>query len=301
VLFDNDSLDGVTGGAGQVCLVDGTAPQVVDPVFPGAIDKIVNLGDYWDEEKLRTNRQEIMRLTALIGGCFKRAYLRLQETRLALEEWKSYNMEALDSVALNRNILALTDDFLQHGKSNGELPRHLFAAALTPEGIECKADSLLDSRMAFFAVKGSPGSGVKEFFRHVESALVLSNIYAEIFHNPFDPADIDMIILPNGKAIMVDISKYLVDYEGFLAGKKYRRFLDFDNFLNAELLAGSQKQIAAAQDRFSAGINDALAFINNAKVHHDQLENYYVPAMDFNGIDELRKKVVGELLLSLKD
>ena len=42
---DNDSLDGIVVPSAGVMMVDGTAPHIVDPVLPGAVDGIVNLGE----------------------------------------------------------------------------------------------------------------------------------------------------------------------------------------------------------------------------------------------------------------
>ena len=49
---DNNSLDGLVIKDINIALVDGTAPHIVDPKNPGAVDEIINLGDYWDEGNL---------------------------------------------------------------------------------------------------------------------------------------------------------------------------------------------------------------------------------------------------------
>ena len=50
---DPDSLDGVIFPQIRACIADGTSPHVIEPRFPGAVEELVNLGDYWDEEQLR--------------------------------------------------------------------------------------------------------------------------------------------------------------------------------------------------------------------------------------------------------
>ncbi len=133
---------------------------------------------------LKENRKNIQKLTESIGLCFKRAYNRLAESQLALLEWKSYIQEACDMQAVNRNILALADEFLLNRTRSSAPPRHLFAGAISPEGIVSKADSLLDSDFAVLGVKGSPGGGCKELMQYVSSHIELAGIYAEIFHCP---------------------------------------------------------------------------------------------------------------------
>ena len=50
---DPSSLDGVLLKDRNVAIVDGTAPHIIDPVNPGAVDEIVNLGDFLNAEGLR--------------------------------------------------------------------------------------------------------------------------------------------------------------------------------------------------------------------------------------------------------
>ena len=50
---DPDSLDAVAVPHLGLLLLDGTAPHVVDPVYPGARDSIVNLGECLDEAAMR--------------------------------------------------------------------------------------------------------------------------------------------------------------------------------------------------------------------------------------------------------
>ncbi|CFX61535.1 P-loop containing nucleoside triphosphate hydrolase [Syntrophomonas zehnderi OL-4] len=295
---DNHSLDGVVGGNRQVCVLDGTSPHVVDPRYPGAVDRIINLGEFWDKDIIAANRASIIGLTDHIGLCFQRAYNRLSEARLALEEWQTYIKEACDYASVNRNVLALGEDFLHSSKAPAA-PRHLFAAAISPEGVVTKADSLIDPDYAISGVKGSPGGGCKDLFTYVEKRLQLEGIYAEIYHCPFDPKKIDMIIIPENKSILIDISSHVVDYEKILPNRKFKRFLDFDQFLDKQILNPYAKLMAMCRERFTVGISEAVSFINTAKTCHDKLETYYVPAMDFARVEELSQETAEALLKNL--
>jgi hypothetical protein len=297
---DNNSLDGVVAGDRQVCILDGTAPHVVDPRYPGAVDRIINLGDFWDSSLIAGNKKEIIELTNQISMQFSRAYNRLKETYSAWWEWSSYYLSATDSRAANRNILALADDFIRNAPKSEQMPRHLFAAALTPEGIVNKAESLIDENWAFYAVKGSPGSGIKNLFKHIEQLVVLNSIRAEIYHCPFDPSSLDLIILPENKAAILDISSHVTDYKANLPVRKYKRMLDFDQFVDSTAIKPYSQLISAAKHRFQTGLQEAIAFIHSAKAIHDVLESKYVPAMDFDHLEELRKELSGKLLIELK-
>ena len=59
---DPDSLDGLIVPEKGFSICDGTAPHVMEPRFPGAVENIINLGQFWDERKLRKSADEIRRL-----------------------------------------------------------------------------------------------------------------------------------------------------------------------------------------------------------------------------------------------
>ena len=297
---DNNSLDGIVAGDGLICMVDGTAPHIVDPRYPGAVDYIINMGDFWDAKKIISNKKDIVLFTGQIGLFFRRAYNRLKEAQSAWWEWSSYYPEADNSTAVNRNIIALAEDFIAHAPKSNRPARHLFAAALTPEGIVSQVDSLVEKNYAVFAVKGSPGSGVKDLFKHIEAMLRLNNIYSEIYHCPFDPTNLDLIILPDTKTVILDISSHIVDYEKYLSARKYKRMLDFDQFLDLSAHSSHEEQLQQAKERFQKGLQEAIGFIQVAKNLHDELETNYVPAMDFDRIGEFRQELVSSLLEELK-
>lgn len=66
---DPDSLDGVIFPQIRACIADGTSPHVIEPRFPGAVEELVNLGDYWDAEQLRVHAEGI-RAAALKNSAY---------------------------------------------------------------------------------------------------------------------------------------------------------------------------------------------------------------------------------------
>jgi hypothetical protein len=293
---DNDSLDGVVIGRHEICLLDGTAPHVIDPRFPGAVDEIVNIGQFWSRDIISEHRGEIIALSSSIAGCFARAYLRLNEAWQAYQEWSSLVREGKDAAAANRNVGALAEDFLRGSSLSHDAPRHLFAAAITPQGVVNHIESLIDNNYSFFGAKGSPGSGIKDLFQHTAYLIELNHTSAEIYHSPLVPQEIDCIVLPEQKTVMIDMSSTIVEYERSLPQIKFKRWLDFDQFVNWGGINSIEEHIESSQKRLRENISAAVAYIKEAKQRHDLLETYYIPAMDFAGMDGYREGLQRELL-----
>lgn len=294
---DSNSLDGIVIGNNQICFLDGTAPHVVDPKVPGAIDEIINLGQFWNRELIASNKNDIIKLNQDISRCFMRAYMRLREVNNAYTELKTYYEEATDKMAVKRNIVALSEDFLQAStKMAANSVRHLFPGAISPEGLVTRLSSIVDQEMSLFAVKGSPGSGIKDLFNHVLHLIEVNAIYAEVFHNPFNPDEIDLILIPETKSVLIDLSDFFFDYSAEIVSNKYKRQLDFNQFIKGSILDKYAKYINSAQDRITLGLKEAVSFIIKAKNLHDELENYYIPAMDFDAVEVYRQEVMAEIL-----
>lgn len=293
---DNNSLDAIVIGNQQICLVDGTAPHIVDPRYPGAVDFIINLGEFWDDHMVRANRDKIIMLTNEISSLFNRAYNRLKETKIAYEDWKLYYTKAADCKAVNRNVFELTGELLHSCTSSFKPPRHLFAAAITPGGIVNKVNSLIPKGYVIFAVKGFPGTGINKLFDHTLELAALKGIYVEAYHNPFDPQELDLLIFPESNSALVNLSTHIVDYAQQLPTTKYKRMLDFNQFTDKSLIDANAKHVYNAINRFEEGLKEAVSFIQTAKSTHDELETCYIPAMDFDKITTYRNDLFSALV-----
>ena len=61
---DTDSLDGVILHNRRTAVIDGTAPHAAEAVYPGARERILNLGDCLDTHALFERREEIITLVS---------------------------------------------------------------------------------------------------------------------------------------------------------------------------------------------------------------------------------------------
>lgn len=61
---DSDSLDAVIIPELKFFILDGTPPHCMEPRCPGAVENIINLGDYWDTDFLAQRKNEILDYSA---------------------------------------------------------------------------------------------------------------------------------------------------------------------------------------------------------------------------------------------
>lgn len=73
---DPESLDGVIlmHKGEEIAILDATAPHVYEPSHPGVREEIVNLGQFWNAERLRAHKGEIDALNRRKAEAYRRAY-----------------------------------------------------------------------------------------------------------------------------------------------------------------------------------------------------------------------------------
>lgn len=81
--------------------MDGTAPHCFDPVYPKAVESIIDLGAYLDAAKLRQNKKDIITVTDECAGFHKRCRLCLAAISSVISDMLSAAAESLDIEKLN--------------------------------------------------------------------------------------------------------------------------------------------------------------------------------------------------------
>ena len=110
---DSNSLDGIVVKELNVAILDGTSPHIVDPITPGAVDEIINLGDALDIDKLTPHKKEIIALNREISKNFKRAYRFLGSAKYIHDDWSNINYESLDSTKISNLIQNLKNNIFK--------------------------------------------------------------------------------------------------------------------------------------------------------------------------------------------
>lgn len=71
---DPDSLDGVYIPEKKLGYVDGTAPHIQEPLFPGAGGAYLDLGKFYDRDALRGSLHDIIRVNGAYKSLYAKAY-----------------------------------------------------------------------------------------------------------------------------------------------------------------------------------------------------------------------------------
>lgn len=278
---DKSSIDGIVIKELKVAILDGTAPHILEPKLVGLSDDIVDLGRYIDKSKLFENREEILEAKKNNKECYRKTYSYFRAAKEILNEIVYTNSEKVDFRGVNSLIYDLKEDIYVNGTINqiGK-ERHLFNTAFTPSGIVDYTETLLKDKKIYY-INAEYGIGKSTLLDIISKEGLLRGYNIEIYHEPLIPQKINTIIISELNLVLS-----AADY----AKNNYYKKIDLNQFLRDDTKNQEDYKV------FNNLIDKGIKSLSKAKKNHDILEEAYHPAIDFNGIEKEREKIIKEIM-----
>jgi hypothetical protein len=277
---DPDSLDAVVLNSSKVIIVDGTPPHIFEPLFPGVCQKIINLGECWKEELIKEKSKEIID---------------------AIKRNKTFLKEAGDNNKILGNVC---NERMELGKKYILSDRALESANELWNQIKkpCEKEKG-EENIAILSVMTRYG-----YKTLLETIRNYSKVYV-IKDDCFAAADMWLDILSKGalnegfdvkvstnllfgnrviEHLLIDELDAAFISSNILTRIQYpdARVIDCKNFYREDFI----KEEAALKENES--LIDELKnlsskLMNDAKIIHDEIESYYIRAMDFDALNKM--------------
>ena len=285
---DQDSLDGIIlyRDGKSLGFIDGTSPHSFDMRVAGAVDNIINLGEFWREEALAEKRDEIINLSAKKSGEYSVAYKYLCSCAnlsavINLYIGECVNIEKLKSVSAKlTSTLSVGEDFRERVRlidSVGMRGRVRF------DSFERGADKI-------YLLGDMFGTG-SMMLRQIRENLKVKKREILISYDPICPDKINGIfdcgsklafILSDGRA------------EG-ISNDKIVSHINMKRFVFPEKMADQRGNIKYARALYEKSLQGALDSFVRIEKYHFALEKIYGEAMDFSGVDRLIDKYINKI------
>lgn len=288
---DPDSLDAVILPDKKIVIMDGTSPHTVEPIFPGACEKTLDFGNFRDDLKLSRNKNEIIKASVLNKALHKTASRYIQAAGKLLTDNFKTALACTDrekTLPFAEKLCRKLIPIKKTASVGSEQIR--FIGGITPVGTVSFPDTLMaeaDKAVIFEDNYGSASGIITEYIRE----YALSRGYEIItLQNPFLPSLLtDHIIIPELSLT-------------FATENEYIRFASDTRRIHARRFV-SQKQLHLSRERMKFNkkaarelLNSATEALARAKTAHDELESYYIAAMDFAALDSFAEEFIGKLL-----
>ncbi|MBS4212505.1 MULTISPECIES: PRK06851 family protein [Neobacillus] len=290
---DNNSIDGVIIPALKVGIVDGTAPHVIEPKAPGAVEEYINLGEAWNAKALSAQKKVIQKLTNQISEAFATAYATFKEALEIHDDWEKIYINSMNFQKADQLTKKLIETFFGKMRLSKQADvRHRFLGAATPKGAVDFVPNLTEDIQKRYFIKGRPGSGKSTMLKKLAAAAEERGVDVEIYHCGFDPNSLDMCIF---RELGIAIFDSTAPHEYF-PSRDGDEIIDMYEILieqgTDEIFADFISKIST---KYRNKMTEATSWLAKAKELHDELEAIYISAMDFTVVEKIQTKIASEI------
>ncbi len=288
---DPDSLDGVIIKNIKTIILDGTAPHVLEPKFAGVCEEIINLGQFWNGEKLRKAAQEIVNITAQNKKLHKTAAAYISAAGELIYDNFKLSKHFIRIQKCEKFAINLASQLLP-GKTKHK-PREWvrFIGGVTPKGVIAFKRTVEDFYKDIIIIDDKYGASTSIIMENVRKIALDRGYEIITLKNPLLPSKIiDHILIP--ELSLAVVREY--DYIKFKDGHRRihaRRFYDINLLRECRNRLTFNRRVAR---ELLLGAIEALA---KAKLVHDRLEKYYIDAMDFSALTLFAEQKAKKILM----
>ncbi len=284
---DPDSLDGVVFPTFRTAVCDGTAPHIVEPKFPLAVERYINLSSFADIPKIQEKKDDIIKVKEKYSTYFNRAY---RMTACA---------EKIDDELFDKAIGTLSIEYLKKkargiisreviGKGSGKSFKRRFCEAISPKGYMSLLYDKEFNISRTFIIEDS--YGLAHFLLNTIKDACLAADYSCIgCFSPLKPSQMVHLYIPELSLCFITSSRDIP-----ISGAHYRK-LRLDSAVESSLSPlerAKLKKLRALRKNF---INEACEILVTAKLVHDDLENLYNPHIDFDALYSFSSNLADEI------
>lgn len=264
---DCESLDALKVCEPGIIMVDGTAPHIIDPVFPGAVDNILNLGTYLNEKALGKQAGEIKSYQKQNSSCYRKAFAYLKAAGTLAEHTDFIYNSAIDTTDLYALVKKYMGAVGKGSKQYGQT-RKLFAGAYSPQGY-VNYISTIAEQMKILRLTG-PSAAASRFMEIVIQLCGYEGLDCELFADSLLPEKLEHVIVPELNLCITTDTDTIEETGTVIA---------LNDIVEKKLI---DEQAIAFNEEQSRRLTDAAVnSLKQAKSVHDKLEAIYKNNMDF--------------------
>ena len=287
---DPHSLDGIIlkkDGEKDIALLDATAPHQYEPSRPGTREEIVNLGAFWNSERLRAQGDTIEALCRQKSDAYRQAYRFLSAVgdmerthdelvaphvrRTAIEKYAERLMRQIDDGTGYEVETALIHSVGMYGRIS--------------------FDTYLSSASHILRIEDCHGSA-QYLMQALGECAVRKNLSIRVSHDPISPEKIDGLFLCESGVAIVILDESACEYP--------HRTVSMRRFVDVSQLQKIRPSLNYASRMKRAMLDGAIERLEKVRRVHFSLERIYISAMDFEEKEKYTKRFC-ERLFDLKN
>jgi hypothetical protein len=281
---DPSSLDGVYFPDLETAFVDGSAPHIIEPRYPLAVDHYLPLTQFVNDQALERERGSIVELRDGLALGYSRLSRITTAKKAIKDEQHLLVMDETAAGSIRRRAQGFIKREMKKG-TNGKVRRR-FLSALTPQGEEIQW-STVDALAGRVIELRDPYHMADYFLQPVLKAALEAKQEVYACYDPLAPfSRLSHLILP-GLSLALTSAPY--------PGNVYRR-MRLDAAVPAEIQKKHRLRLRFLRKTEAALRQDACGVLAQTRELHCMLEDIYNPHVDFLGVRALADAYADRIL-----
>lgn len=278
---DPDSLDAVIFPSLRIRILDGTSPHTADPVYPGATDEIINLGSCWNYNILKEKKEKIIEITDK-NREYHRKSKRFNASAFSLyADGEKIHDSCIDKEKVRRYASRIVTKKIKRLSSKIGTEEKRLIEAITPQGLLFMKDTVIENCDELILLKDDFG--------------VASSVFLEEIRNYALASGYNIIVSPSVKAdktirhiIIKELSLGFISEDIFMKHDIIpTKIIYLSRFYDSEKLKSHKVRLHFLKNASTELMDEAVSALKEAKKIHDELENIYIEAMNFDMLNEI--------------
>lgn len=287
---DPDSLDGLVLPQLNVAIADATAPHILEPVCPGAVDRYVDLGQCYDTRALQPFRQDILNRMAENKKAYQQCYHCLKAVQELREDTREFLLTEEVKAKLAKRARGIVARELKEVSDRPGTVTRRFLSALTCRGVLSLWDTVVSGHSRVYELRDNFGAA-HCLLTPIAQAAAARGHRVILCPAPLCPDRLQHLLIPSASLAFVTSAA-----ESPYPGRVYRR-LQLDTLLTSgELYRKNRSRVRFSRKISSSLLSEGLQSLAKAKEIHDKLEGIYHPYVDFDSVEKIADALAVELL-----
>lgn len=287
---DPDSLDGVIVPAHKICILDATAPHVMEPRYWGAVEQIVNLSACMDAHTLYGEAPAILEATRACGALHGRVRNFLGAAASLLNESRRMALECTDCDKVRRNAARIAArEFDSKDSQGGGKEIRRFLSAVTPQGLVTLYSTLQAYCPRIYSLEDEYGAAAQLLLSELRRRALEAGYTVISCFCPLDPTGkLEHLLVPElGIGFTTSNPWHKADFP------VYRR-IHAARFTDLDALRQHKQRLSFNRRAAKELLGEAVYIAAEAKQVHDDMEHFNMAGMDWEGATMLTEWVVSE-------
>ena len=283
---DPKSLDAVICQEKKVMIADATAPHSMEALRPGCIERLIDLGVGFDAKRLRADAPTIDMLFRENAALHRRAVHYMAAAAEVQQARLEQAAAALDTAAVKK----LAEQYVPAAAQRTEKGewRRRGLSAVTPDGIVFFRETVYAMAQKIIALNDDWGaaapvflSALQELLRRQKEDMTVCNC------SLFPKSRLEHILLPQKSTayVTVNAAHAIAD-----AAEE----VELRNMYGVNR-PGTRESLLRMQAQEKQLLEAASGCMYQARLTHDELEKYYVCAMDFSYVQKRTAALIEEI------